>query len=85
MFQEHELMQSFYCKWHKVAQAFTVVVYVKEMTAKKSSKYGKYGLFEHSLFLFIISVVLCAALSRIGTIEHSGTRSSTRSMALDNI
>ena len=33
---------------------FAVVEYVKEVTCKKSCKYGKYGSFEHLLFLFII-------------------------------
>ena len=29
-----------------------MVDYVREMTVKKSCKYGRYGLFEHLLFLF---------------------------------
>ena len=31
---------------------FVMVDYEKEMTVKKSCKYGKYGSFEHLLFLF---------------------------------
>ena len=32
---------------------FMMVDYVREMTVKKSCKYGKYGMFEHLLFSFI--------------------------------
>ena len=43
-----ELVQSFCCK---STQMFVMVDYVREMTAKKSCKYGEYGSFEHLLFL----------------------------------
>ena len=33
---------------------FVVVDYVRQMTVKKSCKYGKYGLFEHLLFLLFL-------------------------------
>ena len=32
---------------------FVMVDYVREMTVKKSCKYGEYGLFEQLLFLFL--------------------------------
>ena len=41
-------------KWHEVAEAFTVVDNVREMTEKKSCKYGEYGWFEHLLFLSLV-------------------------------
>ena len=37
-------------KWREVTLAYWMANYVREMTAKKSCKYGKYGLFEHLLF-----------------------------------
>ena len=42
------------CKGYEAAQMFAEVgnvLYVEEMTAKKSSKCGEKGLFEHLLFL----------------------------------
>ena len=41
-------------KWHEVAQAFMMVDYVREITAKESCKYGEYGLFEHLLFFCFV-------------------------------
>ena len=38
-------------KLHEATQMLCMVDYVREMTVKKSSKYGLYGLFEHMLFL----------------------------------
>ena len=47
-----------------------MVEYVKEMTAKKSCKYGKYGSFEHLLFLLsdinetmVVSVITSVLLT----------------------
>ena len=34
---------------------FTMVYFVREMIAKKSPKYGKYGSFEHLLFLSFVA------------------------------
>ena len=48
-------------KWHDLAKMFVIVDYVREMTAKKSSKYGVYGLFEPLLLLLYI-VVSCLLL-----------------------
>ena len=39
-------------KLHEATEMFVMVDYVKEMTVKKSYKYGEYGSFEHLLFLF---------------------------------
>ena len=36
-----------FSKWHEVAQTLVVVRFVREMTADKSSKYGKYEPVEH--------------------------------------
>ena len=45
-------MQSFCCKvTYDEAQTVAEVDYVREITAKKSSKLGVYGSFEHMLFL----------------------------------
>ena len=38
-------------KLHEAAQIIMMVDYVMEMVAKKSCKYGEYGLCEHLLFL----------------------------------
>ena len=46
-----ELVQSFCCKV-AVAQILTVVDCVREITSKKTCKYGDYGSFEHLLFLY---------------------------------
>ena len=35
---------------------FMMVEYVREMTAKKSSRYGEYGSFEQLLFFFFFLV-----------------------------
>ena len=47
-----ELVPSCCIKWHDAAQTFAVVVFVREMTAKKFCKFGEYELFEYLLFLF---------------------------------
>ena len=60
-----ELVQSFCCK---VAWSDSDVrdYWLKEMTVKKSCKYGKYGLFEHLLFVFFFqSVSLSLSLGLI--------------------
>ena len=45
-------MQSLCLKLQEATQMFVVVGHVtREMTAKKSCKYGEYGSFEHLLFL----------------------------------
>ena len=36
----------------EATQMLVMVDYVRKMTVKKSCKYGEYGSFEHSLFLF---------------------------------
>ena len=41
-------------KLHDVTQMVVIIAYVREMTVKKSCKYGEYGSFEHLLFLFSI-------------------------------
>ena len=54
-----ELVQSFCCKLsaaksgcvNQLKCVFVMAEYVKEMTEKKSCKYGEYGSFEHVLFL----------------------------------
>ena len=38
-------------KCHEIACTFPVVDYVREVTAKKSFKFGEYGLCEQFLFL----------------------------------
>ena len=43
---------------------FMMVDYVKEMSVKKSCKYGEYGLSEHLLFLF--KCVACDASGSVG-------------------
>ena len=35
---------------------FVMVDFIREMTVKKSCKYGDYGSFEHLLFLFVVTV-----------------------------
>ena len=56
-----ELVQSLYCRiacshcmveLHEAAQMFVKVDYVREMTVKKSCKYGEYGSFEYLFLLF---------------------------------
>ena len=39
-------------KLHEATKMFVMVDYVREMTVKKSCKYGEYGSFEHLLILF---------------------------------
>ena len=39
-------------KFHEATQMFVTVDYLREMTVKKSCKYGEYGSFEHLHFLF---------------------------------
>ena len=47
-------------KLHEATQMFVMVDYVREMTVRESSKYGKYGSFEHLLFLFgIVLADMC--------------------------
>ena len=40
-------------KLHEATAIFVMVDYVREVTAKKSCKYGKYGSFENLVFLFV--------------------------------
>ena len=40
-------------KLHETTQMFRMVDYVREMTVKKSCKYGEYGSFEHLIFVFV--------------------------------
>ena len=40
----------FVVKLHEATRMLDVVDYVREMTKRKSCKYGKYGSFEHLLF-----------------------------------
>ena len=49
-----ELINHSVIKLHEVTQMFAIVDCVREMTSEKSFKYGKYGLFEHLLFLSVI-------------------------------
>ena len=52
-------------KWHEVAQTFSVIDHVREMTSKKTCMYGEYGLCECRLFMLcfvwhvLISSLLC--------------------------
>ena len=41
------LCNHFVVKWHEVTQTFAMFDCVKEMTSKKTCKYGENGLFEH--------------------------------------
>ena len=41
-------------KWQEVAETFATISYVKETTAESSCKYGKYGSYEHLLFVFSV-------------------------------
>ena len=45
-------------KWHEVAWTFTVVIDVREITAKECN-YGEYGLVEHVPFLDFCFVLFC--------------------------
>ena len=45
---------------------FMMVDYVRKMTAKKSCKYGEYGLFERVLFLFILFLICMFKISIYG-------------------
>ena len=51
-------------KLHEAAQMFVMVDYVTKMTSKMSCKHGKYGLFEHLLFLlyYFFQVVVWAVI-----------------------
>ena len=40
-------------KLHEATQMFVMLDYVRVMTVKKSCKCGKYGSFEHLLFLSV--------------------------------
>ena len=40
-----------FVKLYEASQMFVMVDYVGKMTVKKSCRYGKYGSFEHLLFL----------------------------------
>ena len=44
-------------KLHEATEMFVMVDYVREMAMEKSCKYGKYGSFEHLLFLFFCKIV----------------------------
>ena len=49
-----ELVQSFCCNVvYEGTQIFAVVDHVHGETARKGCKYGEYGQFEHSVFLFL--------------------------------
>ena len=48
-------------KLHEATQMLVMVDYVREMTAKKSGRYGRYISFEHLLFLFKFNQPYCAA------------------------
>ena len=52
-YRKLELVQSFCCKVDEVTQMFVMVDYRREMTVKKSCKYGKYGSFGRLLFSLI--------------------------------
>ena len=52
---------------HEVAQTFTVVDNVRQITAKKSCKSGKYGSIEHLLLLFC---TLCVWLLHNHALVH---------------
>ena len=45
-------------KLHETTQMFVMVDFVSEMTVKKSCKYGAYGSFQHSPFLFQVVFIL---------------------------
>ena len=51
-----ELVQSFclIVKLHETTQMFVMVDSVREITVKKSCKYGEYGSFKHLLFLCVV-------------------------------
>ena len=46
-----ELASHSIAKWHEVAQTCAAVDQLREMTSKNTCKCGKYGSFEHLLFL----------------------------------
>ena len=47
-----------------------MIDYVREMTVKKSCNFGKYGLFEHLLFLFLAYVTLLYFLTIFSDLYH---------------
>ena len=58
--QSYRVTREAVVKLLEATQMFVMVDYIREMTVKKS-KYGKYGSFEHLLFLYSVVLVTAAA------------------------
>ena len=61
--QDERLMRKKLCsysvvKWHEVTNTFAMDVYVREIAAKKSCKYGEHGSFVILLFMYSVSQTL---------------------------
>ena len=63
-------------------QISMMVEYVREMTVKESWKYGKYGSFEHLLFLYVFLIssweILCFLFRFVPDKEFEGTDRNRR-------
>ena len=74
-----ELVQSFsdsVIKLHVATEMIVIVDYVRDMSVKKSCKYGEYGLLSSALLVTVLNVTSCCFtdISNRATLPSSGSK-----------